>query len=1099
MKASKVLLLILVFAMIWGAGSPGLAATALAAPPRQPNAPDAIVVLQCNLTGTGGDLIDRGIRFTLNQSFSQVELRMAGSVAGTYSFQAHLRRSTGFTSAPIANATVSATLPVFTAGVPYQPVRINFGATVPVAAAGETFTVALDNLSGASTTAYFEVFGIGVNPCAPAIQETDENNVAVPTVRGGLAGFKVLKNDPSSFSLASTWVNTPPQIDGSINFGEWNLSNQLPFDNGFISVVNDGIRLYVLLDVTGETVNNPTNSDYFWVTFDVNKDSAITPNVDLNYGLDPRNGNMRYSFYLKPAEWTGMQPNTLSSRGRGYGCFWADGSFSFISFFPLRITCNQHRVWELAIDLSEIGATPGSNVRMGVRAESNSPSFTNEIPANFDVDFSNLINVSLAASPYFTLAPLAGAGVAFNANPIEITQAVQHPNDSLSLVANKATAARVYGLTTNVPFGQYTKVLLYGSSGGVDRPGSPLATTYTAPTVINRNSLNSSANFSLPASWLNGTVTFSSYIADFQNPKHTASTGGTTLAYTPKSALTVWIVPINAGTNQNPVLVAQSEIDRQESYMRAIYPLSNINFVQKSWTVLGPTTVNNAISALNTYYSNVVFAWIISVIFLGKQPYTLPDQIYGFTPSGGGLSDPVWAGGAGRVARGFIGTSGEGTMAHEINHNLDRSANGTWGRHVNPNGTGCGAAGPDPSWPYANPNINEVGFDTRFPWHSSGSSLTVIPSTVPDIMSYCGSGFASPTKWISDYRWSNLFNNFTTSASDQMLAQVQEQLKALQASGQAPTQVGFPPMYYVSGQINRDGTGVLNPLLVQPGIASLPPQSDVHNAAIIFMDAAGKPTSTTNFNIEFLDDPEEPVNTAHFNFQIPVPVIIGLAPTAGGKVVLQYNGNTIAEIDQPSQAPTIAITSPKGGENAKGSITVSWTATVAQGATASFNVLYSNDNGNTWLPLASNLTGNSLDVDLSKLPGGAQAMFKVVVSDGFNNAEANSPTFTSAGTPPDVTILKPAPGDVAAPGTTLTLSGEATDQLGNPVADDSLAWSEGTGPDAVALGTGGEITASLAPGLHTLTLTATDSLGQTGQAQVTVLIGSRLFVPFVIR
>src|SRR5947208_2752942 len=111
---------------------------------------------------------------------------------------------------------------------------------------------------------------------------------AVPLAAGTLAA-------PST-SITSTFATTPPNVDGTIDFGEWNLTNKVTFTNGLITVLNDNLRLYVLLDVTGDTGNDA--GDYFWLTFDVNRDSAITANVDKNYGLNPSNGNMRYQFYL---------------------------------------------------------------------------------------------------------------------------------------------------------------------------------------------------------------------------------------------------------------------------------------------------------------------------------------------------------------------------------------------------------------------------------------------------------------------------------------------------------------------------------------------------------------------------------------------------------------------------------------------------------------------------------------------------------------------------------------------------------------------------------------------------------------------------------
>jgi hypothetical protein len=61
-----------------------------------------------------------------------------------------------------------------------------------------------------------------------------------------------------------------------------------------------------------------------------------------------------------------------------------------------------------------------------------------------------------------------------------------------------------------------------------------------------------------------------------------------------------------------------------------------------------------------------------------KPPYALPDLIFGAGSFGGGLSDPTWYNNSpGHAAAGGSASSAEGVVAHEFNHDLDRSSNGT--------------------------------------------------------------------------------------------------------------------------------------------------------------------------------------------------------------------------------------------------------------------------------------------------------------------------------------------------------------------------------------------------------------------------------------
>ena len=148
-----------------------------------------VTILGCAGTGSGGDLAgSRGIRFTVDQQFNRVVVRLNGSAAGNYSITAELRRSTGFlglanyssTSILAGNGDLNTT--------PYPNVVFDFG-LVPVTGS-ETFTLKFIVNSGPGTV-YMEVFGIGTTPC-PGVQQTNENDVASPTERGDPPGFRVI-------------------------------------------------------------------------------------------------------------------------------------------------------------------------------------------------------------------------------------------------------------------------------------------------------------------------------------------------------------------------------------------------------------------------------------------------------------------------------------------------------------------------------------------------------------------------------------------------------------------------------------------------------------------------------------------------------------------------------------------------------------------------------------------------------------------------------------------------------------------------------------------------------------------------------------------
>jgi hypothetical protein len=483
--------------------------------------------------------------------------------------------------------------------------------------------------------------------------------------------------------------------------------------------------------------------------------------------------------------------------------------------------------------------------------------------------------------------------------------------------------------------------------------------------------------------------------------------------------------------------------------------------------------VANTINELNDYYNNAVLAWIFGLLFTGNEPFELPDQIYGFPPSGGGISDPIWFGGRGIVSRGFRGSSREGTMAHEINHNLDTGTSGTWGRHIP---YGCGATGPDPSWPFSNDDIQEVGFDTRLPWvDGSGTRDTVIPSNFPDFMSYCQSDDLAgnpagqlPTKWISTYRWQQMFTHFGTAAQSSL---------DVRASA-------IETVYYVTGQLNNDGTGSLSPILVQPG---LPTENVAPGDYVIeIQNTAGTALSTLPFFASFTDLEGEAVDAVYFNFQL-------VEQADAAQIVLKHDGQVLDTIVASSNPPTVKVLSPNGGESWSGPQTIRWQASDPDGDPLQFNILYTPDDGTTWFPVAAGVQGNSYDLDTASLAAGNAARVRVIATDGLNTAEDDSDNTFVVESIPEVTIDSPSNLAHVESGQAFDFSGDATDQS---LAGEAFVWSYGP----TVFGTGRQVSAALPDGIHEITLSASGAGGQATD-QITVLVGDlpTVYLPIVLR
>ena len=94
---------------------------------------------------------------------------------------------------------------------------------------------------------------------------------------------------------------------------------------------------------------------------------------------------------------------------------------------------------------------------------------------------------------------------------------------------------------------------------------------------------------------------------------------------------------------------------------------------------------------------------------------------------------------------------------------------------------------------------------------------------------------------------------------------------------------------------------------------------------------------------------------------------------------------------------------------------------------------------------------------------------------------------TPAQKPPTVTITSPTDYSSYVQGDTTSFSGTGEDAEDGTLSGASLVWTSNIDDQ---IGTGTSFTKVLSAGLHTVTLTATDSDGATGSESITVIVSS---------
>ncbi len=208
------------------------------------------------------------------------------------------------------------------------------------------------------------------------------------------------------------------------------------------------------------------------------------------------------------------------------------------------------------------------------------------------------------------------------------------------------------------------------------------------------------------------------------------------------------------------------------------------------------------------------------------------------------------------------------------------------------------------------------------------------------------------------------------------------------------------------------------------------------------------------------------------------------AETAASLVVVRGETELARQTASPNP-PVITLQEPVGGEAwADGQTAwVRWKASDADGDVLTYAVSYSQDEGQTWNPMAVGILASELAVDPGRLPGGKPLWLRVSASDGFHSTSAQSVgAVTVADHAPTAVILSPLDG-AAASTQGVWLRGYGYDLEDGAMTGERMEWNSNL--DGV-LGSGPQIFVRLSEGVHDISLTVSDSAGVYRAASVRV-------------
>ena len=383
---------------------------------------------------------------------------------------------------------------------------------------------------------------------------------------------------------------------------------------------------------------------------------------------------------------------------------------------------------------------------------------------------------------------------------------------------------------------------------------------------------------------------------------------------------------------------------------------------------------------------------------------------------------------------------------------------------------GCWSDSAPPSdWPFLNNYIQssagpEVGFDVA-------TKTAINPLTDFDLMGYCAPG------WISPFQYKKMIQALGggTVASPSS--------KSEAARPQATTPSATPqPFWIVSGTVDSSGL-TLDPIFQAQIIGDTSTGSGTYS--IVVEDASGNALFTRLFTpaAAVTDNIDNSIGAQVAQFSETIP----FTQNAAAIIVLDPSSNRLANVKLAGQAPTVTVVSPSGGTVESGKQNVSWS--VKGPADYSSRIFYSADNGSTWVLIAGVQNQPQYNVNFDLLPGSTQAEIQVLVSDGVNTGSATSAAFIVPKKKPSIiSIDSPISGFSQPAANPVYLSGSVYDVDDGVLSGSGLQWSDNVSGN---LGTGSPLTVTLKAGAHVITLTGTDSDGNTITATTNVLLGGQ--------
>jgi hypothetical protein len=209
-------------------------------------------------------------------------------------------------------------------------------------------------------------------------------------------------------------------------------------------------------------------------------------------------------------------------------------------------------------------------------------------------------------------------------------------------------------------------------------------------------------------------------------------------------------------------------------------------------------------------------------------------------------------------------------------------------------------------------------------------------------------------------------------------------------------------------------------------------------------------------------------------------------PPEACRLLFRRGERVLYEADVADEPPRIRIN--EVSREKEGQMRLHWTAEASGDRPLTFNVAYV-VGGERGFSMARGLEDTEHLVDLSGLPGGAEAQLGVLATDGVRSASAISDPFEVAEKPPLLWIQSPDDERTYPADQPLTLLGQALDVAGARLPEKGLVWRVDN--EVVARDTRTALADALDPGPHRVTLQYAPGKEPLAERTVSVRVAER--------